>query len=128
MNFIKTKGPGLLLAVGLSFLAALLGQLFPIVGGPVFGIVLGILIGNVWGRPQCTSAGLGFAAKTLLQWAIIALGGGLSLTQVYTVGSASFLQSAKGRLLDGTGEVCNYRRLVGHRIEFRFEKVGENRS
>jgi uncharacterized integral membrane protein (TIGR00698 family) len=90
MNFIKTKGPGLLLAVGLSFLAAWLGQLFPIVGGPVFGIVLGILIGNVWGRPQCTSAGLGFAAKTLLQWAIIALGGGLSLTQVYTVGSASF--------------------------------------
>lgn len=90
MDFIKSKGPGVLFAAGLAGLSFFLGQLLPIVGGPVFGIVLGILIGNFWGKPEQTSEGLSFASKTLLQWAIIALGGGLSLTQVYTVGVSSF--------------------------------------
>src|SRR5680860_713770 len=82
--------PGLLFAVALAVIASFLGKLLPIIGGPVFGIVLGILIGNLLGKPKNTTEGLKFASKKILQWAIIALGGGLSLTQIYRVGLSSF--------------------------------------
>lgn len=81
--------PGLLFAIVLAVFATFLGRLLPIIGGPVFGIVLGILIGNLLGKPKKTTEGLKFASKKILQWAIISLGGGLSLTQVYKVGLSS---------------------------------------
>ncbi|MDF2522651.1 MAG: putative rane protein [Clostridiales bacterium] len=90
MKSIKTLYPGLLFALAVAIVATFLGKLMPIIGGPVFGIVLGILIGNLLGKPQSAAKGLGFASKKILQWAIIALGGGLSLTQVYKVGISSF--------------------------------------
>lgn len=90
MKSFKTMFPGLLFAILLAIAATILGKLMPIIGGPVFGIVLGILIGNTLGKPESTIKGLGFASKKVLQWAIIALGGGLSLTQVYKVGISSF--------------------------------------
>jgi uncharacterized integral membrane protein (TIGR00698 family) len=90
MKVIKTLSPGIMFATIIAVAANYLGQIFPIVGGPVFGIILGILVGNIWRKPQVTKAGLNFTGKKILQWAIIALGGGLSLTQVYQVGKASF--------------------------------------
>jgi uncharacterized integral membrane protein (TIGR00698 family) len=90
MKVFKTLLPGILFATIIAVIATCLGKLLPIVGGPVFGIVIGILVGNLWWKPQATTAGLNFAGKKILQWAIIALGGGLSLTQVYQVGKASF--------------------------------------
>lgn len=90
MRVFKALVPGLLLALSVALVAFFLGRLVPIVGGPVFGIVLGILLGNIFTKPKSTSEGLGFASKKILQWAIIALGGGLSLIQVYKVGISSF--------------------------------------
>lgn len=89
MKFIRTMYPGLLFAIALAFVATFLGRLLPLIGGSVFGIVLGILIGNLLGKPKKTTEGLKFASKKILQWAIIVLGGGLSLTQVYKVGLSS---------------------------------------
>ena len=89
MNKLKETAPGLLLALLLAVLATLLGRLAPIVGGPVFGIVLGILIGSIWKKPKAVKPGLGFCSKKVLQWSIVALGGGLSLSQVYKVGLSS---------------------------------------
>jgi len=90
MNFIRRNGPGLAFAVGLALMANYFGHLFPIVGGPVFGIVFGLFIGNLWPKPKSVTPGLAFTSKKVLQWAIIALGGGLSLSQVYKVGLNSF--------------------------------------
>lgn len=89
MKQFKEITPGLLFASALAIIATLLGKLAPIIGGPVFGIILGILISNIFGKPKATKQGLTFSSKKILQWSIIALGGGLSLTQVYKVGLSS---------------------------------------
>lgn len=89
MKGFKEIAPGLFFATALAVVAVLLGKLVPIIGGPVFGIVMGILISSIWGKPASTAKGLSFTSKKILQWSIIALGGGLSLAQVYKVGLSS---------------------------------------
>jgi uncharacterized integral membrane protein (TIGR00698 family) len=81
--------PGLLFIVGLALLSTFLGSLFPIIGAPIFGIIIGILINNIWGKPQSTIYGVQFSSKKILQWAIIALGCGLSLSSVWRTGVES---------------------------------------
>jgi uncharacterized integral membrane protein (TIGR00698 family) len=80
---------GLLLAVGIAFLAWWLGRSVPLIGGPVFGIVLGIMVRNLLSPAESFSPGIQFAGKYVLQWSIIALGFGLSLTQVAKTGLES---------------------------------------
>lgn len=89
MKGLKAIAPGLFLAIALAAIAMLLGRLVPIIGGPVFGILLGIVISSIFGKSKITAQGLTFTSKKVLQWSIIALGGGLSLTQVYKVGLSS---------------------------------------
>jgi uncharacterized integral membrane protein (TIGR00698 family) len=86
MVWLRKNGPGILFSFILALIATGLGNLFPIIGGAVFGIVLGILINNTFGKPDSTLNGIGFTSKKVLQWAIIVLGAGLSLTQVLKTG------------------------------------------
>jgi uncharacterized integral membrane protein (TIGR00698 family) len=81
--------PGLLLALGIGVVALLLGHLAPLIGGPVIGIVLGIVVGNVFSPGERFTPGVAFASKKILQWSIIALGFGLSLGQVARTGLES---------------------------------------
>lgn len=90
MNWVKTNISGLLLSFTLAIAATLLGTLFPIIGGPVFGIVIGIIINNTFGKPKSTLSGVSFTSKKILQWAIIVLGAGLNLNQVWKTGLNSF--------------------------------------
>ncbi|HEY5585848.1 MAG TPA: putative sulfate exporter family transporter [Ruminiclostridium sp.] len=89
MKGFKEIAPGLFFATALAIIAALLGRMAPIIGGPVFAIVLGILISSIWGKSKTMKRGLSFSSKKILQWSIIALGAGLSLTEVYKVGFSS---------------------------------------
>jgi uncharacterized integral membrane protein (TIGR00698 family) len=89
MKWLAENFKGILISLVIAMAAVFLGNIFPIVGGPVFGILLGILFGNIIGRPDGTAHGVRFASKNILQWAIIALGGGLSLKQVYVTGMSS---------------------------------------
>ena len=79
----------ILFAFILALIATELGKLFPIIGGPVFGIVLGIIINNTLSKPENTISGINFTSKKILQWAIIVLGAGLSLNQVLKTGLES---------------------------------------
>jgi uncharacterized integral membrane protein (TIGR00698 family) len=81
--------PGLLLAVAIGLLALVLGRYLPLVGGPVIGIVLGILVRNLLSPHARYGSGIAFAGKHVLQWSIIALGFGLSLSQVARTGLQS---------------------------------------
>ncbi len=80
---------GLVLAAGLAVVAMGLGRWIPTIGGPVFAILLGLIIRNALGMPAVFQPGLSFASKQVLQWSIIALGFGLSFTQVVQTGFES---------------------------------------
>lgn len=81
--------PGLVLAVVIGLVALWLGHLLPLVGGPVFGIVLGIVVRSTVIPGPAFRPGIAFATKQVLQWSIIALGFGLSLDHVAKTGLQS---------------------------------------
>ncbi len=85
----RDRVPGLLLALGIGLLALLLGHWAPLIGGPVIGIVLGIVVRNLLSPGARYTPGIAFAGKKVLQWSIIALGFGLSLDQVAKTGLES---------------------------------------
>ncbi|MFT9496219.1 YeiH family protein [Anaerosolibacter sp.] len=89
MYWIQENFPGLLRVFAIAVISTWLGMMFPIIGGAVFGILIGILISNVFGKPENTLPGIKFASKKILQWAIILLGAGLSLSQVWQTGIES---------------------------------------
>ncbi len=89
MAWIRKNTPGILLALVIAFAATWLGGIFPIIGGPVFGILLGIIINNTIGKPAWSVSGVKFTSKKILQYSIILLGTGLSLTQVWKTGLES---------------------------------------
>lgn len=81
--------PGLLLALGVAVVATPLGSLVPVIGGPVFGILLGIAVAAVLRPGARLRPGLDVAAKPVLQLSIVLLGATLSLQQVASVGLGS---------------------------------------
>jgi uncharacterized integral membrane protein (TIGR00698 family) len=86
---LRRRAPGLLLAIAIALIALWLGRLAPLIGGPVIGIVLGILVRNTLAPGERYTPGIAFGGKQVLQWSIIALGFGLSLTQVAKTGLES---------------------------------------
>jgi uncharacterized integral membrane protein (TIGR00698 family) len=90
MNWLKSYGYGVLLSFVIALISTYLGKQFPIIGGAVFGIIIGIAINNTVGKPKKSLNGVTFTSKKILQWAIIVLGAGLSLTQVWKTGLNSF--------------------------------------
>ncbi|WP_338775783.1 putative sulfate exporter family transporter [Streptomyces sp. DG1A-41] len=87
--------PGLAVAVAVALPAAWLGRLVPTVGGPVFGIVVGVLAGALLRRlaPHTTAErlrpGVAVAGRQVLQASVIVLGTALSLSDVVRVGMGS---------------------------------------
>jgi len=81
--------PGLALVAAIAAVATFLGSLLPVIGAPVFGIVIGAALAIVIRPGTIIDAGATFAGKRILQASIVVLGTGLSLAQVLTVGVAS---------------------------------------
>jgi uncharacterized integral membrane protein (TIGR00698 family) len=91
--FFRRRGirllPGLVLTAAIALVATWLGSLAPLVGAPVFGIVLGVIIAIFLPQGTPVDVGARFAGKRVLQGSVILLGTGLSLAQVATVGVGS---------------------------------------
>jgi len=81
--------PGALLCIVIAAVATFLGLKAPLIGGPVFAILLGIVVGNALRVPEGGRPGIAFCSKKILQLAIIVLGGGLSLLKIYQTGEKS---------------------------------------
>lgn len=80
---------GLFLCAAIGLLATIVGKQFPLVGAPIAGLLLGLLVGNVVHLPDHAQPGIQFSIKKLLKWAIIGLGLRLPLQQLWTVGRES---------------------------------------
>lgn len=67
----------------------LLGKLLPVIGGPVFSIVIGMVIALFWTPGASCKPGVGFTSKKILQTAVVLLGFGLNLSVVLQTGRQS---------------------------------------
>ncbi|SDL27375.1 YeiH family protein [Streptococcus equinus] len=89
MKSIQNKAAGVVLCAILALPAWILGQYFPLVGAPVFAILLGMIVGSFYHNHTKTAAGIAFTSKYILQTAVVLLGFGLNLMQVVKVGVQS---------------------------------------
>lgn len=82
--------PGLALAGALATVAYVAGKAAPIIGGPVFALAFGILVGLA-PRPACFDSGQRLASKKTLQVAVALLGFGMDFGRALSVGSSSIV-------------------------------------
>jgi uncharacterized integral membrane protein (TIGR00698 family) len=90
-NFFRDKGLGILLSLAIAATAYGIGKLIPVIGGPVIGITLGILISSLFKLPEVTYKGTKFTSKFILQAAVILLGFEMNINRVIQVGKQSIL-------------------------------------
>ncbi|WP_254395503.1 YeiH family protein [Streptomyces sp. AC512_CC834] len=81
--------PGLAVAVAIAAVATVVGGWFPLVGGPVAGIVIGVALSAARRPGKRLRPGLTTASTFVLQLSVVLLGCQLSLTQVVRVGGSS---------------------------------------
>lgn len=89
MNSFKTKLPGLIVCLAIAIPAWLLGKFIPVVGGPVFSILLGMVITLFWTDKGRFGQGIKFTSKYILQMAVVLLGFGLNLGVILDTGVQS---------------------------------------
>ena len=80
---------GLLLVLVVAYASVRLGAAFPLIGAPVFGIVLGMVLRTAVGVPEGCRAGVKWSGKRILQIAIVLLGAGYSLDKIWAAGAES---------------------------------------
>ncbi|MFT3983605.1 MAG: YeiH family protein [Lachnospiraceae bacterium] len=85
MKSILNKFPGILLTFLIAIPAWLAGRAFPIIGGPVLGILFGMVLA-FWKRPKAFEDGIKYTSKKLLQYSIILLGFDMNLYQIFKIG------------------------------------------
>ncbi|MDN5298508.1 MAG: hypothetical protein PWP51_1061 [Clostridiales bacterium] len=90
MEMISKRGPGILVVFVIAVVAWQLGKWAPVVGSPVFGILIGMVIA-VWQRPKSFDAGISYTSKKLLKLAIILIGFSMNLVHVLTVGKQTLV-------------------------------------
>ena len=89
MNFIRKNWKGTLLCLVTALPCWWLGKRFPIVGGPVFAIVCGMIV-TLFIRDRSTlQSGITFVSKKVLQYAVILLGFGMNLSVILQTGKQS---------------------------------------
>ncbi|WP_371371674.1 YeiH family protein [Sporomusa aerivorans] len=86
-SFFKVL-PGIALVTAIAIPAYYLGLSVPLIGGPVFAILLG-MAAAFWQRSSIYDTGITFSAKKILQASIVLLGFEMNLHHVWEVGSQS---------------------------------------
>ena len=89
MEWIRRNGPGILACLCIAVPAWFLGRTFEVVGGPVFAILLGMVMALFWKEQGRARAGITFTSKKILQLAVVLLGFGMNLSSVAKVGAQS---------------------------------------
>ena len=89
MSFLSKNGAGLSVCLVISIVSWYLGSFFPVVGAPVFAIFIGMMLHHFLTSYKQLDAGLTYSSKKLLQYAVVLLGFGLNISQVFSVGKSS---------------------------------------
>ncbi len=86
---IKEAWKGVLLCVLIAVPSFLLGKQIPVIGGPIFGIVFGMILTSFIKDKTNYASGIKFSSKKILQYAVILLGFGLNLSVILKTGAES---------------------------------------
>lgn len=89
MEFMKKNGKGILLCFVIAVICWLLGKQFPIIGGPVFAILAGMVLTLIIKDKSQLEGGIKYTSKKILQYAVILLGFGLNLQVILQTGAQS---------------------------------------
>ena len=89
METMRKNVPGILICLLIALPAWFLGQRFQVVGGPVFAILIGMVIALFWKDQKGAKAGIILTSKKILQLAVVLLGFGMDLSSVLKVGGQS---------------------------------------
>ncbi|MEM6455158.1 MAG: putative sulfate exporter family transporter [Acidobacteriota bacterium] len=88
--------PGVALAIAVAAAAVLLHAQLPAalgrgLGAVLFAVLLGLVVGNLAPLPASTASGVRFAARTVLQLAIVLLGARFHLAEIAALGGPALL-------------------------------------
>ncbi len=89
MTRLRQNSYGILLCLAIAIPACVLGKFFPLIGGPVFAILMGMIISLFYKNKGKAQSGITYTSKKILEYAVILLGFGLNLSQVAQVGLKS---------------------------------------
>lgn len=89
MDFLKKNWKGLLLCLAIALPSWFLGNALPVIGGPVFAILLGMAVTLLLKDRSGVQQGITFTSKKVLQYAVILLGFGLNLSVILQTGKQS---------------------------------------
>lgn len=89
MTRLRQNSYGILLCLAIAIPACVLGKFFPLIGGPVFAILMGMIISLFYKNKGKAQLGITYTSKKILEYAVILLGFGLNLSQVAQVGLKS---------------------------------------
>lgn len=86
---MRKKINGILLCLIIAIPSYYLGKHFSVVGGPVFSIVIGMILNKLLKDKTKYKDGITFCSKKVLQYAVILLGFGLNLGVIFKTGKQS---------------------------------------
>lgn len=89
MDLIRKNMSGVLLCGALAVPAAVVGKMFPVIGGPVLAIIAGMLLAPLVKRQASFAPGIKYTSKKILQYAVVLLGFGMNLKVVMETGAQS---------------------------------------
>ena len=89
MKNLKKNLPGILTGFIISVPSWLLGKKFPIIGGAVIAILIGMILSLFWNDKKSAESGIKFTSKFILQTAVVLLGFGMNLSVVVQTGKQS---------------------------------------
>ncbi len=86
MEIVRKNWKGFVLCFIIALPSWFVGRTFPLLGGPVTAIIVGMIIALKFKNRKEFETGIKFVSKKILQWAVILLGFGLNLKVIWKTG------------------------------------------
>lgn len=88
-DWVKNNWLGILICLAIAIPSWLLGKQFPVIGGAVIAILIGMIIATFWNNKGKAEKGIKWTSKIILQAAVVLLGFGMNLGVILETGKQS---------------------------------------